>query len=71
MAFELGKLSNTPTVIGFIALNETPAVDIDHLTAGAVLTAQHVIATDSLAKTMADFRRPGLLLVRQARDKSM
>ena len=59
------------TVIGLIALNETPAVDIDHLTAGAVLTAQHVVATDSLAKCVTDFRRPGLLLVGQARDKSM
>jgi hypothetical protein len=64
-------LSNILTIIGVIALNETPAVDINHLTLSAVVTAQHVIAADSLAKCVADFCRPGLLLVIQVSDKSM
>jgi hypothetical protein len=51
------------TVIGLITLNETPAIDVDHLTPRTVFAAQHIIATYSLAKRMADFHRPGLLRI--------
>ena len=70
MALKLRSLSNTLTVIGLIALDETPAVDIDHLTLGAIIAAQHVIATDPLAKCVTDFCGPRFLLITQVSDKS-
>lgn len=63
-------LSNTHTIIGFISLNETPAVDINHLTPGAVIAAKHVKATNSLTECVTDFGSPGLLLVTQVGDKA-
>lgn len=46
------------TVIGVVALHETPAIYIDHLTPCAIITAEHVKAAYSLAESFAYLSRP-------------
>ena len=59
------------TVIGLVPFNETPAIDIDHLTPSAILTAKHIIAANPLPKRITDLPSPGHLLIIKTGDETM
>ncbi len=57
------------TVVGVVALDEAPAVDVYDLTPLAAFAAEHVKAADHLPKAVANACGPRLLLVAEIGDE--
>ena len=56
------KKRERSTVIGLVALDEAPAVDINDLAFHSSGAPQHIKSTNRLSETFADFSRPGPFL---------
>lgn len=51
------------TIIAFIAFDETPSINVNDLAPEAIITTEHVKATDPLSKPFADLVCPRFFLL--------
>jgi len=63
-------VENTQTVIGLVAFDKAPTVDIDYLAGFPALTPQHIEATDILTECLADLGGIGLFLFAEMGDEA-
>lgn len=65
--YVIGKLL---TVIGLVALDETPSIDVDYHAGFTALASQHIEATDVLTECLADLGCIGFLAIAEMGDKT-
>lgn len=58
------------TVVGLVAFDKAPTIDVNYLAAFPALTPQHVEATDVLTECLADFSSIGFLSFAEMGDEA-
>lgn len=58
------------TIVGVVALDKAPSIDVDHLAAVTALASQHVKATDVLTECLADLGGIGFLTLAEMGDEA-